>query len=312
MTFGSLKSTPTFSQPPSGAHNLPVHGPNTLPPWRGLGGDNSIMQNLPASGSNTAPPWQGLGGNSFGGNNKNGPVDVHEALYQVRQSPRFHPPSKSPLEEINPSLYHQLQHLASQIQEMIQYLFQQVRQFLQSLLPGQMSGETSHAISLALEYALILFSLLMAAVLFYLFLSFIKRLMARTDRNRKKTNSSDLTGFFTTPNSTEYLQRAGASASRAEYNQAVRFTYLALLALLAERRLILATPSRTNAEYLQDLKPHTAGIIQPFQNIAFLFERMKYGRQDTFSGDYNKALSTYQIIENATAYSQQTRKDVRQ
>jgi hypothetical protein len=84
-------------------------------------------------------------------------------------------------------------------------------------------------------------------------------------------------------------RQADTLAADGRYREAVRVLYLAVLALLHRQRLIRFEPTRTNGEYVRQVRlseqapPELHG---PFQELTNLFETVWYGERPCESGDY--------------------------
>jgi hypothetical protein len=84
-------------------------------------------------------------------------------------------------------------------------------------------------------------------------------------------------------------RRAEELARGGNFLEAVRYLYLAVLSLLHRQRLLRYEPTRTNGEYVQQVRlaPEAPPELHvPFQQLTALFELKWYGERDCPAGDY--------------------------
>ncbi|HEY7330597.1 MAG TPA: DUF4129 domain-containing protein [Gemmataceae bacterium] len=85
-------------------------------------------------------------------------------------------------------------------------------------------------------------------------------------------------------------RQADALAANERYRDAVRAVYLAVLALLHRQRLIRFEPTRTNGEYVRQVRLSEQAppeLHSSFQELTNGFETMWYGERLCESGDYH-------------------------
>jgi hypothetical protein len=87
----------------------------------------------------------------------------------------------------------------------------------------------------------------------------------------------------------ELWRRAEAMARKGDFLEGVRFLYLAALTLLHEASLIRYDRTRTNGEYLRQLRTSAGadGVVEPFDRLTRLFELKWYGERDCRPDDYD-------------------------
>ncbi len=91
----------------------------------------------------------------------------------------------------------------------------------------------------------------------------------------------------------ELRRRAEALARRGEFLEALRVLYLSALTLLHEIDLIRYEPTRTNGEYLRQLRAAEGAerVAESFGGLTRLFERQWYGERAAGADDYASGLS---------------------
>jgi hypothetical protein len=88
---------------------------------------------------------------------------------------------------------------------------------------------------------------------------------------------------------TELWGQAEKLAGAGQYPEAVRVLYVAILSLLHRQHLIRYEPTRTNGEYVQQvrLSEHApTELHDPFHDLTSQFERKWYGERPCDGGDY--------------------------
>jgi hypothetical protein len=89
----------------------------------------------------------------------------------------------------------------------------------------------------------------------------------------------------------ELWRRAEAAARAGDFRQALRWMYLAVLFLLDTRQLLRYEATRTNGEYLRQLRrsEHAPPTVhEPFQMLTDRFDTSWYGSAATEDGDYRE------------------------
>ena len=84
-------------------------------------------------------------------------------------------------------------------------------------------------------------------------------------------------------------RQAETLASEGQFRDAVRILYLAVLALLHRQHLIRFEPTRTNGEYVRQVRLSEQAppeLHEPFARLTHQFEMAWYGERPCESGDY--------------------------
>lgn len=92
------------------------------------------------------------------------------------------------------------------------------------------------------------------------------------------------------PEAAALLDQARNAFGSGKYRDAVRFSFLALLAALQQRHLLRYDPSRTNREYYHDLVGNPE-VAQLFLEAARPFERAWYGQRDVDRAEAEEVLA---------------------
>jgi hypothetical protein len=101
----------------------------------------------------------------------------------------------------------------------------------------------------------------------------------------------------------ELWQRAEALARRGEFRQAVRALYLAVLTHLHRADLIRYDPTRTNGEYLRQLRAAdgAGAVVEPFGRLTLLFEQKWYGERTCAADDYDSCVELASQVRDGAA-----------
>lgn len=96
-------------------------------------------------------------------------------------------------------------------------------------------------------------------------------------------------------------QRAEELARAGNYRDGVRVLYLAVLAVLHRANLIRFEPTRTNGEYVRQLRPR-ADLGQPFRDLTRRFEQQLYGAATSRGEDFDVcrglAVAIRDVVQN--------------
>jgi hypothetical protein len=95
-------------------------------------------------------------------------------------------------------------------------------------------------------------------------------------------------------------QQAEALARQGKYPEAVRTVYLAVLGLLHRARLVRYERTRTNGEYVRQVRlaPEAPPELQPpFERLTARFEAVWYGKQECGADGYKECRRTAEEIE---------------
>jgi hypothetical protein len=84
-------------------------------------------------------------------------------------------------------------------------------------------------------------------------------------------------------------RQAEALAAKGEFLEALRVLYSAVLALLHRKHLVRYETTRTNGEYVDQVRRATeapAGVRAPFERLTMLFEVKWYGERTCDNADF--------------------------
>jgi hypothetical protein len=96
-------------------------------------------------------------------------------------------------------------------------------------------------------------------------------------------------------------RRAEELARRGDFLEGVRHLYMAVLALLHRADLIRYEKSRTNGEYLRQLRAGGAAVVEPFGRLTRLFEQKWYGERACAADDYDSCLGLASQVRDGAA-----------
>ena len=139
---------------------------------------------------------------------------------------------------------------------------------------------------------LALASALLVAFLFMLFKLF-QRLRKRT-RPAAEPGTREILGEQISEETTteDLLASARALAKQGDYRAAIRRAYIALLYELEQRGKLRLHSSKTNRDYLEDLRSEQI-IFPPFFALTRIFERIWYGHASATEFDFEGFLTGY-------------------
>lgn len=89
------------------------------------------------------------------------------------------------------------------------------------------------------------------------------------------------------------------AAEKGSYKEALRLLLLALLLRLDEEGALDYHYSRTNGEYLRQLRESGYPAWSPAAELFFLYERIWYGRAECRRKDYDRGLQLYNRLREA-------------
>ena len=118
-------------------------------------------------------------------------------------------------------------------------------------------------------------------------------------RNRRRsaaiTIPADVSQLEELPDAFVLFERAQQALRDGQNAQALRFAFLALLALLQDRGILRYSRSRTNREYARDLRGEPK-LASDFRGVALPFERAQYGHVEPTGIDVRNALAVCQSL----------------
>lgn len=98
----------------------------------------------------------------------------------------------------------------------------------------------------------------------------------------------------------ELLRRADALAEQGHHLEALRTAFLATLSLLHRKQLLRYEPTRTNGEYVREVRlaAHApAALHEPFNQLTTFFEVKWYGERSCEARDYRAARAFVETIQ---------------
>jgi hypothetical protein len=101
-------------------------------------------------------------------------------------------------------------------------------------------------------------------------------------------------------------RHADALASSGSFREAVRALYLAVLAHLHRQQLIRFEPTRTNGEYVRQVRFSEQAppeLHESFQRLTNLFETAWYGERPCESGDYRSCRDLGEEVQRSTNHA---------
>lgn len=173
------------------------------------------------------------------------------------------------------------------------YLLPKLGDFFKWMLEHLGFGGAGQTLSRVLAWIVIgLFVLVLGIV--------IARLSARFRVGAAKLE--DESEVFELPSSTKLMAEADALAKQGDFRGAFLRAYLGSIARLDEAEALRFSRSRTNWEYLRDLRDRGMNeVAQELRPLTQSFDRKFYGHQTCRVQDYDLAVATYQQIEQRLA-----------
>lgn len=228
------------------------------------------------------------------------PVDIHQALADVRRMPEFQPPQPSWLDEL------WKQPWVKQVSQTLGEVFHQISHMLKGLFSHFKAVNLSHLPdSIRDIFSGFVGFLLVLACLFALYtvLGWLVRLKEK--RLRIAQPSPRLLERELLVSAEHHYGQARLHADRQEYDAGLQQLYMATLCLLDERKIALFEATRSNAEYatlLGQAQP-TVGLDNEtlkryFVRMARQFEAMRYGLRPTSPGQFETSCTDYQELQS--------------
>ncbi len=210
------------------------------------------------------------------------PVDIHDALSEVRQMDEFQRQRPDDwLDKLPPELARWLE----EQKEKLDKAMDQFYEFLKGILPQDsgLSGiDFAGPWALLIKYALMGATVVLTLVAIYMGLILVRRWWkARAGRPAGET----LRTLDGTPlkSARRHRDEARRLAQAGQYEAAVRELYMALLCLLDETDVVPFETNRTNLEYLRRIRSlemtgEVRDLLQSgFGELARTFEAVRYG-----------------------------------
>jgi hypothetical protein len=128
-----------------------------------------------------------------------------------------------------------------------------------------------------------------------------RKLVANHGGGGSASEESDAANYDL-PSAKPLIKQAAKLAEQGDYRGAFRAAYMACIAYLDEVRAVRFERSRTNWEYLRELKQ--GGHEKPYGEMRPLtldFDRKIYGREDCSKTDYESAAAAYSRLSSEEA-----------
>ncbi len=165
-------------------------------------------------------------------------------------------------------------------------LLQRLADAIKSFLPGLISGPGSIVI--------ILISFVAVAVFTGLLIWIMRRFRLSLDGEDGAAAAG--AGQYTPRRA---LAGSSEAAEKGDYKEALRLLLLALLLELDEEGSLDYHYSRTNGEYLRQLRERDYPSFSPASELFFLYEKIWYGRARCRREDYDRGLKLYSMLQEA-------------
>lgn len=219
---------------------------------------------------------------SAAGNGRVDPAKVRRELRQILSSPEYKP--------VQPSL------VEKWIARAGKFVGNGIRRFFVWIVDHLSFGDGSKASVLATlgSWAV--------ALGFVVLLGLVIRKLAQSARGQADVDAPAGDADYEMPSAKLLIRQAAKLAESGDYRAAFRAAYLASIAYLDDIRALRFERSRTNWEYLRELKqggydkPH--GELQPLTSD---FDRKIYGRETCEREDYLNAAGVYDRLSSEEA-----------
>ena len=215
----------------------------------------------------------------------NSGIDVSEALQKVRDSRLF----------VNTEQAEQTNELSALLDKVFEYLSDMKNNFfdwLESIFPKldiQASGFGDNIINFVSWGLIVLFLIVLLIVLVKLVENY---------RKKEKEELISLINIETGKlDSHSWIDLARNTAAKAQYREACRAVYMALIFNLDENGVIKYDNAKTNLEYLQVVKTNTE-LYTPLKQVVTVFEYLWYGKHAGTSSDYEMCIDFYKKVAN--------------
>lgn len=142
-------------------------------------------------------------------------------------------------------------------------------------------------------------SFILACIVIAAFLILVALIIRKLAGNIRMSENDDQLDIadYELPSSRPLIKEAGRLAESGDYRGAYRCAYLASISYLDEIKALRFERSRTNWEYLRELRQ--GGFETPYSELHPLtleFDRKFYGRESCSLDDYMNAVRTYERI----------------
>lgn len=181
----------------------------------------------------------------------------------------------------------------SKISSFFRMLFDALKDFLKLFESKQSPGTVMETGGIAVWPRILMMLVVLAAAAFGIV--FLIGYLANRRRPRRERGSREVLGEVIDENVTasDLLSKASELARQGDYRAAIRRAYLSLLFEMEHRGQLKLHRSKTNRDYLNDLRP-VHDVFQPFSAMTRIFERVWYGQTPATEDEFNGFLSRYQ------------------
>ncbi len=137
---------------------------------------------------------------------------------------------------------------------------------------------------------------------FLVLLWFVARKLISTYGGGRAQEQDPATTGFEIPSASPLIRQAAQFADSGDFRGAFRAAYIACIAYLDEMRALRFERSRTNWEYLRELKQGGhEGPYSALHPLTLSFDRKVYGREDCRKEDYQAAVATFDRLTSEGA-----------
>jgi hypothetical protein len=134
----------------------------------------------------------------------------------------------------------------------------------------------------------------------YFLLKRLRRFRRRRKGDEDEVSVREILGEEITAETTaeDLMARAAELARQGDYRAAIRRAFVALLFELEQRGKVRLDPSKTNHDYLKEVR-HDSTLIEPVTSMTSLFERVWYGERGASSDEYFDFMKGWELIANS-------------
>ncbi len=93
----------------------------------------------------------------------------------------------------------------------------------------------------------------------------------------------------------DFVSEIKSALKNKNYRLVIRYKYLYVLKLFAEKEIIIVQPFKTNIDYLREIKQR--GFGNDFNMLTYIYEHAWYGNFAISESTYNSFNATYNMIE---------------
>jgi hypothetical protein len=176
-------------------------------------------------------------------------------------------------------------------------------QFLERVIFDFIIKQINYLMSNTVNSWIVVITIVFLPTLVILFLFFRSKRNVGIDSNIK-SKPSELSLELKGAVSTDYDDRIKSAELQNKYSEAVRLRYLKLLLILFEAKILSFSLSKTNSDYLKDLK--TTKFYDSFSQINDIFNYVTYGEFSVGDATYSRISDLYNEFENMVVQYENT------